>query len=75
MTTMAISAYVMSNYAPDANKSPKDRIKDQLKRWHPDKFETRILHRVVEEEREKVKTGAGVVVRGLNEMLNKDYED
>ncbi|KAF8496544.1 hypothetical protein F5888DRAFT_1704913 [Russula emetica] len=42
---------------------------------HPNKFETRILHRVVEEEREGVKTGAGVVVRGLNEMLNKDYED
>lgn len=76
MTTVAISAYVLSNYAPDANaKSPKDRIKDHLKRWHPDKFETRILPRVVEEEREKVKTGAGIVVRGLNEMLNKTYED
>lgn len=76
MTTSMISAYVLSNYAPDANtKSHKDRIKDQLKRWHPDKFETRILPRVVEEEREKVKTGAGVVVRGLNEMLNRNYED
>jgi len=76
MTSVAISAYVLSNYAPDANtKSAKDRIKDHLKRWHPDKFETRILPRVVEEEREKVKTGAGVVVRGLNEMLNKTYED
>jgi hypothetical protein len=75
MTTVAISAYVLSNYAPGATKTPKDRIKFQLKRWHPDKFETRILHRVVEEEREKVKMGAGAVVRGLNEMLNKDYED
>jgi len=76
MTTSAISAYVLSKYAPDANaKNYKDRIKDHLKRWHPDKFETRILPRVVEEEREKVKAGAGVVVRGLNEMLNKNYED
>ena len=76
MTTSAISAYVLSKYGPDANtKSPKDRIKDQLKRWHPDKFETRILPRVAEDEREKVKTGAGVVVRGLNEMLNRNYED
>ncbi|KAN0111810.1 hypothetical protein V8E52_008190 [Russula decolorans] len=76
MTTTAISAYVLSNYAPDAStKSVKDRIKDHLKRWHPDKFETRILRRVAEEEREKVKTGAGVVVRGLNEMLNRDYGD
>ena len=74
MTTSAISAYVFSKYAPDINgKSHKDRIKDHLKRWHPDKFETRILPRVVEEEREKVKAGAGIVVRGLNEM--KNYED
>ncbi|KAI0287190.1 hypothetical protein BC826DRAFT_1046147 [Russula brevipes] len=76
MTTVAISAYVLSKYAPDAStKSPKDRVKDHLKRWHPDKFETRILPRVVEEEREKVKIGAGVVVRGLNELLNRNYED
>ena len=74
MTTSAISAYVLSERAPDTNgKSHRDRIKDHLKRWHPDKFETRILPRVVEEEREKVKAGAGIVVRGLNEM--KNYED
>ncbi|KAI0263125.1 hypothetical protein BC834DRAFT_793434, partial [Gloeopeniophorella convolvens] len=72
MNTMSISAYVLSKYAPDANtKTPKDRIKEHLKRWHPDKFETRILPRVVEEERERVKAGAGAVVRGLNELLNR----
>ena len=75
MTTSVISAYVHSKYAPGAEKGHKDRIKDQLKRWHPDKFETRILPRVVEEEREKVKAGAGLVVLGLNELLNKPYED
>ncbi|KAI0284673.1 hypothetical protein BGY98DRAFT_910635 [Russula aff. rugulosa BPL654] len=76
MTTAAISAYVLSNYAPGAEtKSPKDRIKDHLKRWHPHKFESGILGRVVEEEREKVRTGAGVVIRLLNEMLkiNDDF--
>ncbi|KAH8984927.1 hypothetical protein EDB92DRAFT_1884555 [Lactarius akahatsu] len=76
MTTSAIGAYVLSKYAPDANtKSSKDRVKDHIKRWHPDKFETRILPRVAEEEREKVKAGAGVVVRGLNELLNRNYDD
>jgi len=75
LTTSAISAYVQSKYAPGADKNPKDRIKDHQKRWHPDKFETRILPRVVEEEREKVKMGAGVVSRSLNELLNKNYED
>jgi len=76
MTTVAISAYVLSKYAPDAiTKSPRDRVKDHLKRWHIDKFETRILPRVVEEEREKVKIGAGVVAQGLYELLNRNYED
>ncbi|KAH9026268.1 hypothetical protein EDB83DRAFT_2230443 [Lactarius deliciosus] len=76
MTTSAIGAYVLSKYAPDANtKSSKDRVKDHIKRWHPDKFETRILPRVAEDEREKVKAGAGVVVRGLNELLNRNYDD
>ncbi|KAH9962241.1 hypothetical protein BC827DRAFT_1130738, partial [Russula dissimulans] len=70
MTTSAISAYVFSKYAPDADtKSDKDRVKYHLKRWHPDRFELRILPRVVEEEREKVKAGAGFVVRMLNELL------
>jgi len=70
MTTSAISAYVLSEYAPDTNaKSHKDRIKGHLKRWHPDKFEVRILPRVVEEEREKVKAGMTAVMRGLKEML------
>jgi hypothetical protein len=76
MTTSAIGAYVLSKYAPDANtKSSKDRVKDHIKRWHPDKFETRILPRVVEDEWDKVKAGAGVVVRGLNELLNRNYDD
>ncbi|KAI0252887.1 hypothetical protein BJV78DRAFT_1197411 [Lactifluus subvellereus] len=76
MTTSAIGAYVLSRYAPDASsKNSKDRIKDHIKRWHPDKFETRILPRVAEEERERVKAGAGAVVRGLNELLRKNYDD
>jgi hypothetical protein len=76
MTASAIGAYVLSRYAADASsKSSKDRIKDHIKRWHPDKFETRILPRVVEEERERVKAGAGFVVRGLNELLSRNYDD
>ncbi|KAI0065015.1 hypothetical protein BV25DRAFT_1799877 [Artomyces pyxidatus] len=76
ITTTAVSAYVLSKHFPcDPSKSSKDRIKDHIKRWHPDKFETRVLPRVVEEEREKVKAGAGTVVRGLNELLNRNYDD
>ncbi|KAA1473618.1 hypothetical protein DENSPDRAFT_780241 [Dentipellis sp. KUC8613] len=76
ITTSAVEAYVLSKYYPsDKSKSSKDRIKDHIKRWHPDRFETKVLPRVVEEEREKVKEGAGTVVRGLNELLNRNYND
>ncbi|KAI0252992.1 hypothetical protein BJV78DRAFT_1198379 [Lactifluus subvellereus] len=76
MTTPAIGAYVLSRYAPGASsKNSKDRIKDHIKRWHPDKVEIRILPRVVEEEREKVKAGAEAVMRGLKELLDKNYDD
>jgi hypothetical protein len=51
-------------------KSRKDRLKEALLRWHPDRFETKWLKKVVEEDREAVKDGVGRVVRALNELLN-----
>ena len=76
ISTPSVSAYVLSPYYPcERSKSSKDRIKDHIKRWHPDRFETKILPRVAEEERDKVKEGAGTVVRSLNELLNRNYDD
>ncbi|EMD31930.1 hypothetical protein CERSUDRAFT_37398, partial [Gelatoporia subvermispora B] len=72
LTTSAISAYVLSPHHPsDAQKAPKDRIKDHIKRWHPDRFETKLLRKVREDERERVKEGAGLVARNLNELLTQ----
>jgi hypothetical protein len=61
---------------PDKDKSrtPKDRIKEHIKRWHPDRFETKLLPKVVEDEREKVKYGAGNVARYLSDLLRKENE-
>ncbi|KAI0037203.1 hypothetical protein K488DRAFT_39693 [Vararia minispora EC-137] len=75
ITTTAVGAYVLSKYYPEAHKSTKDRIKDHIKRWHPDRFETKVLPKVFQNEREKVKAGAGTVVRSLNELLNRKYDD
>lgn len=72
LTVFAIDAYVLSPHNPsDKAKSPKDRIKDHIKRWHPDRFETKLLPKVREDDREKVKEGAGVVARNLNELLTR----
>ena len=73
ITLPAVRAYIESPYYPEKDKSKtvKDRVKDHIKRWHPDRFNTKLLTKVREEEKEKVKEGAGTVVRCLNELLAK----
>jgi hypothetical protein len=56
------------------NKSQKERIREAMQRWHNDKFEPRILPRVVECDRGLVKEGVDIVVRCLNDLLAKDNE-
>ncbi|KAH9962245.1 hypothetical protein BC827DRAFT_1111751, partial [Russula dissimulans] len=69
LTTSAISTYVLSKYAPDADaKNHKDRIKDHMKQCNSYTFEVWIFPRVVDEERQKVMAGVTVVIRGLFEM-------
>lgn len=43
-------------------------IRETLLRFHPDKFEGRVMSRVSEAERAKVQEGIGIVVRTLNEL-------
>jgi hypothetical protein len=71
ITEASISKYVQSPYYPerDASKTEKDHVREHIRRWHPDRFETKMLSKVVEADREKVKNGAGEVVRALNEIL------
>jgi hypothetical protein len=49
----------------------KDRIRTALRRWHPDKF-ARLLGLVVESDKDAVADGVGIVVRCLNEMLERE---
>lgn len=53
-----------------AKRPHKQRIKDALLRWHPDKFQ-RVLEKVKPGEREKVLLGADFVVKHLNAILEK----
>lgn len=71
-----IAAYMQSPWWPekDKAKTTKDRIKDNLKRWHPDRFDNRCLVRVVDSEQGRVKEASGNVVRYLNELLRKENE-
>ena len=69
---LTTTAYVLSPHYPgDAGKTLRDRIKEHIKRWHPDCFDTKLLPKVVEGEREKVKHVAGLVARCLNDLLTR----
>jgi hypothetical protein len=70
LTSVAINAYVLSSHHPtDKSKTARARIKNQIKKWHLDRFETTLLRKVREEEREKVREGARSVALTLNKML------
>jgi hypothetical protein len=77
ITFTFVNAYFQSPFLleKERSKSLKDRIKEHLRRWHPDRFESKVLPRVVELEKEKVKQGAGNVVRYLNDLLRKENEN
>ena len=51
------------------NKSHKQILREQLLRFHPDRFEGRWLSRVRESDRAAVKEGVNIIVRYLNDAL------
>ena len=70
LTSVAIKAYILLPHHPTGkSKTARDRIKNQIKKWHLDRFETKLLRKVPEEEREKVQEGARSVALTLKEML------
>ena len=86
LTSSTISAFILPpdetevspntpNSNPPTSNTPtrKNRLRETLLRFHPDKFEGRVMGRVIPEgeEREKVREGVGRVVRALNELMGE----
>lgn len=65
-----IAFFLLSNLH-SKDKTRRERLREAMQRWHNDKFEPRILPKVVEEDRKAVKEGVDVVVRCLNELLER----
>ncbi|KAG1831073.1 hypothetical protein EV424DRAFT_216817 [Suillus variegatus] len=74
VTAPYITAYMLSPLHP-VDKSPKDRIKENIRRWHPDRFETQLLPKVKESDRDIVRDAAGTVVRVLNDLLRSSTQE
>jgi len=74
VTTPSITAYMLSPLHP-VDKTSKDRIKENIRRWHPDRFETQLLAKVKESDRDGVREAAGTVVRTLNDLLRSSNQE
>ena len=73
ITLEAVADYVFAPLRLHHDRAmSKERLKEIIRRWHPDRFEVKYLTRVVNlRERERVREGAGMVVRFLNDLLGK----
>lgn len=73
LTAPGVTAYALSPiYSQDRTEK---RIKDNIKKWHSDRFSIQILPRVKESERNKVSEGAESVTRILTELLMSTTSD
>lgn len=52
-------------------KTQKDRLRAEMLKWHPDKFDSKVLCKVLDWQHEAVRDGAGRVVRLLTQMMDE----
>ncbi|KIM69417.1 hypothetical protein SCLCIDRAFT_103069 [Scleroderma citrinum Foug A] len=67
LTASAIRSYMQSPFHPQ-DKSQRDRIKELIRKWHPDRFNN-LLPLINVNDLEMINEGAGSVVRALNDLL------
>ncbi|KAI0079823.1 hypothetical protein K474DRAFT_471813 [Panus rudis PR-1116 ss-1] len=58
--------------ASEEKKARKDKLRETMLRFHPDKFEGRILRRVKEKDRDKVREAVGKVAVAINSLMDAD---
>ncbi|KIK94521.1 hypothetical protein PAXRUDRAFT_142661 [Paxillus rubicundulus Ve08.2h10] len=77
ITAEAVSAFLLSDIdsllptTPNSSeiKRDRDKLKETLLRFHPDKFEGRLMRRVLAGDKDRVKEAVGQVARVLNILM------
>ncbi|TFY76684.1 hypothetical protein EWM64_g7328 [Hericium alpestre] len=74
LTAEAISAFLLPAVSVREDeaagaKRRRDRLRETMLRFHPDKFEGRVLLRIREEDRPAVMEGVGIVARAINVLM------
>jgi len=70
ITSEAVIAFILSP-AHSEGVSRRDRIRDALRRWHPDRF-GRLTSRVIEKDKDGVVNAVNVVARCLTDLMEKE---
>lgn len=70
LTKESISAFVLSDLH-SGEKSQKQRLRDALLLYHPDRFESKFMAFVRDQDRTLVTEGVGRVVRALNALTEE----
>ena len=70
LTAEAVSSFLLPELRSEVENTKKDRLRDAIRRFHPDKFEGRFINRVKGEDKEIILEGIGQVSRVLNSLLS-----
>lgn len=72
-TAEAISTFLLSarddSNSSDEKKERKEKLRETMLRYHPDKFEGRVMARVAESDKDSVREALGVVVRTVSDLM------
>ena len=71
ITAEAVSAFLFFPEEAGKGKTRKEELRGTMLRFHPDKFEGRIIPRVREEERAAVREGANAVTRAVSTLMEQ----
>ena len=69
LTAEAITAFLLPAAKEFDKEKRKEKLRESILRFHPDKFEGRIMKFVKEGERDRVKEAIGQVSRVLNSLM------
>ncbi|KAH7105299.1 hypothetical protein BKA62DRAFT_613532 [Auriculariales sp. MPI-PUGE-AT-0066] len=73
ITLDSVRGFILSETASDiTSKDHRQRLKEALLLWHPDRFEGRWLGRIEDAaERDRVRDAVGVIARLLNQLMEE----
>jgi len=71
LTGPAITAFLL-HPLKEPTKSRKEKLREAMLRYHPDKF-GRFMHRVVPEDRQRVLDGVGIITKCLTDLMNAEH--